>query len=75
MLPEALTHFKRVKSFQYLNVQLNFLATNTIATDSKKHGYYNVEMVVQDRDVKFPYCVDGLNRHRNVLEPLIFNEL
>ena len=48
MFSEALTHFERVKSLQDLNVQLNFLTTNTIATNSKKHGNYNVEMVVQD---------------------------
>ena len=48
VLSEALAGFEGVNGLQYFNVELDFLLGNSIGTDTEKHGYDNVEVVVED---------------------------
>ena len=48
MLSEALAGFEGVNGLQYFNVELDFLLGNSIGTDTEKHGYDNVEVIVED---------------------------
>jgi hypothetical protein len=52
MLTEALTAFKCINGPKNRYVKLNFFLGDTIGADTEKHRDQNVEVIVEDRDVK-----------------------
>ena len=58
---EGLTVLEGVDGLEHLDVQLDLIIGDAIGTDPQEHGDDDVEVVVEDRDVEFPNCVNCLD--------------